>query len=116
MKRRFKHLIILVIAFGAYSISGYAQDTTSVQATPMSYFKVEIGIIVDCPVLPVRLHDQLIGLKGIKDYKKDKKAQSIFFTVPEGVTTKEQVMSIAVACGFPAHLVNVRIDNKPFTN
>ncbi len=116
MKRIITCFIVLIISWGAGSLSSFGQDTTTVQAKALNYYKVEIGIVIDCPVLPVRFHDQVKGLQGIKDYKKDKSTQSLFFTIPEGVITKEQVTAIAVKCGFPAHLVNVLIDTKPFTN
>jgi len=72
--------------------------------------------ILNCPVLPPRLKDKLMGLKGIKDYNVDMKNPSILFNIPEGVITKEQIVTMAMGCGFPAQTVNVLVDSKPFEN
>ena len=109
--------VVLTLNFELGTLNSFAQDTTSVaQKQSLNYFKIEVGIIIDCPVLPMNLHDKLIGLKGIKDYHKNQQAQNITFNIPEGVITKEQVIAIAVSCGFPAQSINVLMDKKPFSN
>ena len=108
--------IFFTAVFSFFFLLGYSQDSASVAKNqPLSYFKIEIGIIVNCPVLPTCLQDKLIGLKGIKDFKKDQTSQSITFNIPEGVTTIEQVKSMALSCSFPASYVNILVDKKPFT-
>ena len=108
---------ILIVVFCALSsIHSYAQDSTSVQKQTLNYFKIEVGIVIDCPVLTMRIKEKLAAVQGIKDYSKNRDKQNITFNIPEGVVTKEQVISIAVSSGFPAHLVNVLMDNKPFSN
>lgn len=100
------------------AIPSFAQDTTSsASKQPLNYYKIEVGMgILNCPVLPPRLKDKLMGLKGIKDYNVDMKNPSILFNIPEGVITKEQIVTMAMGCGFPAQTVNVLVDSKPFEN
>ena len=105
--------IIISIAFACIVSLGQAQDSSAVKTT--NYYKIEVGIIIDCPVLPMSLHDKLIGLKGIKDFKKDQASQSITFNIPEGVITIEQIKNMATGCSFPPSYVNISMDNKPFT-
>ena len=122
----FKIRILSLIIFASYSLLCYGQDAASpsqkqasnpTTANSINYFKLEIGMhILDCPVLPMRLKDKLMGLNGIKDYNADIKSQSILFNIPAGVVTKEQILNMAGGSGFPAGTVNVLMDNKPFPN
>ena len=105
--------IIISIVFASIVSLSYAQDSTA--AKPINYYKIEVGIIVDCPVLTMRVHDKLMEVKGIKDYSKNRDKQNITFNLPEGVLTKEQVQAIAVSSGFPAQSINVVMDTKPFS-
>lgn len=72
--------------------------------------------ILECPVLPPRLKEKISAYKGVENYTADWKTQSILFNVPQGVITKEQIVTMAIGCGFPAQAVNVLMDNKPFEN
>ena len=114
----FSKFFFIISFFISFCSVSYGQDTTSsAQKQALSYYKLEIGMhILDCPVLPAGLKNKLMGLKGIKDYTVDMKKECIFFTIPEGVTSKEQIAAIAAGSGFPAGTVNVLLDNKPFTN
>ena len=113
---------ILCIGFGelsfAQATSNPVQDPAPVtQNSSMNYFKIEVGMhILDCPVLPPQLKSKLMTLQGIKDYTVNMKNETILFTLPEGVATKEQIVKIALNSGFPASAVNVIVDTKPFVN
>jgi hypothetical protein len=108
--------ILLVILFSFSLSAAFSQDSTAAQSKGTSYYKIEVGIIIDCPVLTMRVHDKLIAVNGIKDYSKNREKQNITFNLPEGTLTKEQVQAIAVSCGFPAQSINIVVDNKPFGN
>ena len=118
--------ILTLIIFASCSVLCYAQDSISLPqkqsvnpaaVSIVNYFKLEIGMhILDCPVLPMRLKDKLMGINGIKDYNTDMKSQSILFNIPAGVVTKEQILNMAAASGFPAGTVTVVMDSKPFHN
>ena len=114
-KFTFRFIFFSLIFASVCSLS-YAQDTTSVQKQiATSYYKIEIGMhILDCPVLPNRLKEKVVALKGVKDYTVDMKSQSIFFNVPDGVTTIEQLKNMATACDFPPTSINILQGNKPF--
>lgn len=99
-----------------FSFSTKAQSQQPDSAT-LRYFKIDVGMhILDCPVLPPNLRAKLLTLKGIKDYTVNFKAETIQFTVPDGVVTPEVVVKIAMSCGFPQQAVNVSVSDKPFTN
>lgn len=106
--------ILFSIVFACVFSSGYSQDSTSVQNQKLSYYKIDAGIIIDCPVLTMRIHDKLMAVKGIKEYDKNRPLQSIFFALPEGTYTKEQVVNLAVGCGFPEQSIKVFMDSNPF--
>ena len=118
--------IFITAIFSCISLLGYSQDSTLVaknqslspagNTNGVNYFKIEIGIIVNCPVLPTCLKEKLMSLKGIDNYKKDQMTQSITFNIPDGVITKEQIKTIAIGCAFPEQFINVLMSNKPFTN
>ncbi len=110
-----RFLFTVIISVSLCSIS-FGQNANAPQSSSLNYFKIEIGIIIDCPVLPMRLHDQLMTLKDIKDYNKDNARSCITFNVPEGTVTKEQIMNMAISSGFPAKMVTILMDNKPFAN
>lgn len=123
-KMRIPLFLVALLCIGFADLS-MGQTTTSpvqnpepvTQNTPLSYFKIEVGMhILDCPVLPPQLKAKLMTLQGIKDYAVNMKGETILFTLPEGVATKEQIVKIALNSGFPASAVNVLIDSKPFTN
>jgi len=128
MNRTIKTLFLIFVSCVSFSMIGFGQDTASSaqkqslnpagqMSKGVNYFKIEVGMhIMDCPVLPSRLQEKLMGLNGIKDYNKDMKTQSITFNIPEGVITKEQIVTIASGCGFPAQSINVLVDSKPFVN
>ena len=108
-------LTLYLIPYAA--IPSFSQDTTSAQEQTLSYFKIEVGMhITDCPVLPTCLQGKLMAFAGIKDYNKDMKNQCIQFNTPEGVITKEQILNLAVGCGFPVQSLNILVDSKPFSN
>src|SRR6266545_868341 len=93
------------IVFACIASFGYSQDSTASQAKGTNYYKIEVGIIIDCPVLTMRIKDKLTAMQGIKDYSKNRDKQNITFNFPEGTVTKEQVQAIAVNCGFPAQSI-----------
>ena len=97
------------------SVGSTAQDSTvSVQK---QYVKIEIGMhILDCPVLPKELKRKLMTVKGIQDYKEDAFSQSVYFNIPEGAISKEQIVNVALGCAFPAQSINVLMAAKPFIN
>lgn len=108
--------IFISLLFACIVSLSYSQDSTSAQKQGTNYYKVEVGIIIDCPVLTMRIKDKLTAVQGMKDYSRNRDKQNITFNFPEGVLTKEQVISIAVSSGFPAQSINVLMDTKPFSN
>ena len=110
---KFFFIISFFISFCSVS---YGQDTTSsAQKQALSYYKLEIGMhILDCPVLPNRLKEKVLAIKGVKDYTVDMKSESIFFNVPDGVISIEQIKNMATASDFPPTSINILQGNKPF--
>ena len=124
MKRvPFFSVLIFLICFAAPAFSQFLpplvqpSNDTTVSIGPKQYVKIEVGMhILDCPVLPSNLKGKLMGVKGIRDYREDYKAQSIYFNTPKDGISKEQIESIAKGCAFPPGSVNVILSDKPFTN
>lgn len=131
ISRFFKKQIFVTLLFVCYSLFSYGQtvgsssartekttleDSSATGKKPsLNYVKIEIGMhILDCPVLPVRLKNKLMTLKGINGYYVNVKTQSILFNIPEGVVTKEQISAIAVNAGFPPQDIAVFMEDKPF--
>ena len=111
---KFFFIISFFISFCSVS---HGQDTTSASQKQVStnYYKIEVGMhILDCPVLPNRLKEKVLALKGVKDYTVDMKSESIFFNVPDGVTSIEQIKNMATASDFPPTSINILQGNKPF--
>ena len=55
-------------------------------------------------------------VKGIQDYREDAFSQSVYFNIPEGAISKEQIVNVALGCAFPPQSVNVLMAPKPFIN
>jgi hypothetical protein len=109
----FKRNFLFTVLFIGFSLISFGQDTTAQK----QYVKIEVGMhILDCPVLPKNLKEKLLTVQGIKDYREDMMTQSIYFNVPEGALSKEQIMTIATSCAFPPNSISVLLDKKPFTN
>lgn len=115
-------ITVLCICFSQASraqaaISPAPDTAIAAQNQPFQYVKIEVGMhILDCPVLPPQLKEKLMTLTGIKDYQVNKTSETILFSIPEGIITKEQIVNLAVRCGFPMSAVNVITQSKPFTN
>ena len=118
-------LIISLTAVGlCFSLSSFAQatgasstDSSVVPNSVLSYVKIEVGMhILDCPVLPKSLKAKLLTVKGIKDYQEDQMTQSIYFNMPQGAISKDQILNLAKDCAFPPASLVVLMADKPFTN
>ena len=120
VSKMFKPSFLVTILCTCLSVFSYGQTTQalsgdSVSAAQRQYVKMEIGMnILDCPVLPKQLKEKLSVVKGIQDYQEDVFTQSIYFNIPAGAITKEQIAKVAAACAFPPNSVKVLMAEKQF--
>jgi hypothetical protein len=102
-----------LLSFG--QSAGIAATPDSISTVARQYVKIEVGMhILDCPVLPKQLKEKLMQVKGIQGYREDAFTQCIYFNIPEGAITREQIVGLALGCAFPAQAVNVLINRIPF--
>jgi hypothetical protein len=113
-------LNFLIALFVCFSLASHGQamkpaPADSASSAQTQYVKIEVGMhILDCPVLPKHLKEKLMTVKGIKDYQEDAFTQSIYFSIPQGAITKEEIVKVATSCAFPPNTVNVLMAEKPF--
>lgn len=117
-----KLTFLVAVLFTCFSLSAYAQspsttsaDSSAILTGPRQYVKIAIGMhILDCPVLPKQLKEKLMNVRGINAYHEDQFTQSVYFDIPEGAITAEQIKAVAIHCAFPAQAVEVVMNSKPF--
>jgi hypothetical protein len=107
-------IFLTSVFIGAFSFSAFSQDTLAVKKA-VQFVKIEIGDhILRCPVLPACLKPALMKIQGISDYHSDVPADCITFSMPQGVTTAEEITFMATNCAFPKNDVKVIIADKAF--